>query len=131
MRYNIIDALAGVVMVFILVPKLGVNGYLVTIILTELLNFILSVQRLIKVSNFNIHFFHDILKPVCCIFSAIAIVKYFFTFQELSFFPNLFVVFLQIILVLIGYVFYLYLSSYITHKDIQWFVSIFTNKNYI
>ena len=51
MIINIADALLSVVLVWILVPRFGINGYLVTIYVSELFNTVLSAHRLLKVSG--------------------------------------------------------------------------------
>ena len=51
MVINIADAALSVVLVWILVPRFGIWGYLVTIYVSELFNTVLSVHRLLKVSG--------------------------------------------------------------------------------
>ena len=53
MNVNIADALVSVISVAILVPKIGILGYLVTIYITEILNAALSITRLLRVSGFR------------------------------------------------------------------------------
>lgn len=48
MRYNIIDAATGLLLVWLLLPRYGVAGYLFSISATELLNFALSAARLTR-----------------------------------------------------------------------------------
>ena len=51
MIINIADAALSVILVWILVPRFGITGYLVTIYISELFNTILSVHRLLIVSK--------------------------------------------------------------------------------
>jgi stage V sporulation protein B len=51
MIVNIIDAAVSVVLVVILVPAFGITGYLITIIFGEILNAILSIVRLLKITD--------------------------------------------------------------------------------
>ena len=51
MIINIADALLSVVLVWILVPRFGIGGYLVTIYISEVFNTVLSIHRLLKVSG--------------------------------------------------------------------------------
>ena len=51
MRYNISEALLGVALVVTVLPRHGLNGYLLMIALCELWNFSLSFARLAKVSG--------------------------------------------------------------------------------
>lgn len=54
MRYNIFDAATGLVLVWLLIPRYGVGGYLFSIAATELLNFTLSAARLARVTDFRL-----------------------------------------------------------------------------
>lgn len=51
MLINIADALVSVILVWILVPKFGIGGYLVTIYISEIFNTVFSILRLLKVSG--------------------------------------------------------------------------------
>lgn len=51
MLINIADALLSVILVWVLVPRFGINGYLLTVYLSELFNTVFSVHRLLTVSN--------------------------------------------------------------------------------
>lgn len=51
MIINIADAALSVVLVWVLVPRFGIAGYLVTIYISELFNTVLSVHRLLVVSK--------------------------------------------------------------------------------
>lgn len=72
MNVNIIDALASVVLVWILTPKLGLYGYIVTIYFTEILNTTLSLTKMLTVSGMRMHLWRQIFGPlaavlgVCC-----------------------------------------------------------------
>ena len=67
MRYNIIDAATGLLLVWLLLPRYGVAGYLFSISATELLNFALSAARLTRVTVFR-------LQPLCWLLTAAAAV---------------------------------------------------------
>ncbi len=68
MNVNIIDALVSVICVAILVPQIGILGYLVTIYITEILNAALSITRLLRISGFRPKVFRLLALPL---FSAI------------------------------------------------------------
>lgn len=65
MRYNIIDSALCVVLVAVLLPVFAVKGYIFILYVSELINFFLSVGRLIKVSRLHIEA-ADIIKPLIC-----------------------------------------------------------------
>ena len=64
MRVNIIDSLCSVFLVWLLIPKMGIEGYIATIIISEMFNSTLSVMRLIKVSGIKINVLKWIVKPL-------------------------------------------------------------------
>lgn len=57
-RYNIVSNALDVILLFILLPRLGIRGYFISFLVTHLLNFGLSLRRLIKIGEIqlNIHF---------------------------------------------------------------------------
>lgn len=125
MRYNIIDALVGVIMVATLIPRLAINGYILTIIVTEFLNFCLSIHKLMKIADFHISFCHTVLKPFFCIGSAIAITNLLFRLFPITF-PSIYLMVTVHILIIVGiYIFYLYMFSCLTREDTRWFAAIF------
>ncbi len=48
-RYNIITSTMDVLLLFVLLPRYGMTGYFVSFFVTHLLNFILSIRRLLKI----------------------------------------------------------------------------------
>ena len=50
-RYNILTASMDVAFLYILLPKYGMNGYFISFFITHLLNFILSIRRLLKITK--------------------------------------------------------------------------------
>ena len=51
MGINILDALAGLLLVWLLLPKYALNAYIGIIYFTEILNFVLSVGRLRRLTG--------------------------------------------------------------------------------
>lgn len=54
MRYNIIDSLLCVILVYFLLPKHAVKGYIIILYVSELVNFHLSFGRLVSVCDLKI-----------------------------------------------------------------------------
>lgn len=48
-RYNILTSALDVIFLFLLLPKYGMGGYFFSFLVTHLLNFILSLRRLLKI----------------------------------------------------------------------------------
>jgi O-antigen/teichoic acid export membrane protein len=55
-RYNIITSTLDVVLLYFLLPRYGMMGYFVSFLLTHLLNFALSLRRLLKITALEIPF---------------------------------------------------------------------------
>lgn len=49
-RYNILTSTMDVVLLFLLLPKYGLEGYFVSFLVTHFLNFLLSLRRLLRIS---------------------------------------------------------------------------------
>lgn len=66
-RYNILTSLMDVVFLFFLLPTYGMEGYFVSFAVTHLLNFFLSLRRLIRISGQGV----SLRTPALCGLSAI------------------------------------------------------------
>ena len=49
-RYNIYTSILDVLFLYILLPRYGMRGYFASFLVTHLINFILSLQRLLKIT---------------------------------------------------------------------------------
>ncbi len=70
MWVNIADALISVILVALLLPKMGINGYIVTVYFTEILNATLSITRLLVKSKVKTHTLLWVGRPLLCIVVA-------------------------------------------------------------
>ncbi|RLL11395.1 hypothetical protein D4A47_07175 [Anaerotruncus massiliensis (ex Liu et al. 2021)] len=66
MRYNVADAAISMVLVYLLLPVLGIKGYILVIVLSEVFNFTLSLGRLIRVAKFEVDITERVVKPLLC-----------------------------------------------------------------
>ncbi len=64
MWVNITDSLLSVILVWVLIPRLGIMGYAVVIVIMEAYNFILSIFRLRKRVKFTLHPLTAIAQPL-------------------------------------------------------------------
>lgn len=55
-RYNITTSGLDVVLLFFLLPKYGMSGYFFSFLITHLLNFILSLRRLLSITHLELSF---------------------------------------------------------------------------
>lgn len=68
MWVNISDSLLSVFLIWFLIPKLGISGYAVVIIIMEGYNFLLSALRLRKRIKFKISLFSAVIVPLSLAF---------------------------------------------------------------
>ena len=69
-RYNILTSAMDVVLLYLLLPKYGMEGYFASFFLTHLVNFLLSLGRLLKISGVILPFYI----PALTVASALAAV---------------------------------------------------------
>ncbi|HBL41090.1 MAG TPA: hypothetical protein DDY98_05795 [Ruminococcaceae bacterium] len=87
MRYNIIDSSLCVLLVYILLPKYAVKGYLVIMFLSEIMNFSFSFHRLTTACTVRVRWFADLGKPLLASVGSMAAVqcgKLFFGMDALT-----------------------------------------------
>ena len=60
-RYNILTSALDVVFLYLLLPKYGMSGYFFSFFVTHLLNFGLSLRRLLKISRVSLSFSTPVL----------------------------------------------------------------------
>ena len=65
-RYNIITNILDILFLYLLLPNYGMDGYFLSFALTHLLNFLLSFQRLMKITGQTI----PLRIPLCCMAAA-------------------------------------------------------------
>ena len=56
-RYNIFTSTMDVILLFLLLPRYGMQGYFFSFLITHLINFILSLRRLLKTTHIKIPFY--------------------------------------------------------------------------
>ena len=71
-RYNIITSAMDVAFLYILLPKYGMNGYFFSFCVTHLINFRLSLGRLLKITGQKIPFHAPALAVSACLLSIYA-----------------------------------------------------------
>lgn len=74
MKVNIFDAAMCTLLVYLLCPRIGIWGYILTIYIAELANASLSIRRLTKLSGFTIKL-GSLAKPALCALSSAAVLR--------------------------------------------------------
>lgn len=55
-RYNILTSTMDVVFLYFLLPKYGMSGYFISFLISHVVNFILSLRRLLRIAGNTLHF---------------------------------------------------------------------------
>ena len=69
-RYNILTSAMDVFLLFLLLPKYSMMGYFFSFFVTHLLNFLLSLRRLIRITELNVPFYIPALTCAATLFAA-------------------------------------------------------------
>ena len=81
MIINIIDLVMTILILYFLLPVMGVFGFVISIVISEIFNFTLSFFQLWKVTKFKIDLKNYILKPILssvfsyCILHAFSLIN--------------------------------------------------------
>lgn len=108
MRINIIDAASSALLVYLLCPKIGIMGYIVTIFASEIFNLSCSMVRLMNVTGLRINLVSFVIKPLICALGSCTLVKLMFesvraiACSYLSLFIHLFVALFVYVMFLIA-----------------------------
>lgn len=115
MKCNILDLFISISFIYFLLPVFGANGYIIVLYISEILNGVISIYMLLKLTKLK---FKPLLWVIMPMFSGII------TYQTLKL-VNVFVyntlvsLVLNIFIFILLYIFYLYLMSCVSKKDIK------------
>ena len=79
MNVNIADTLTACLFAILLIPKIGITGYVISIYATEILNTTLSLIKMISVTKMHPKIFRQIFMPILCIIGSTNISKLLLT----------------------------------------------------
>ncbi len=113
MRVNVVDSLLCLVLVFILVPSYGIDGFIMLTIISEVVNAALSVMRLLKIAPLKTDLLRWMVFPVASICAATFGVKLISDFAPLH-------IYLKIALAVAAYGALCFLSGAVNPTDASW-----------
>ena len=70
-RYNILTSAMDVAMLFVLLPRYGMMGYFISFLISHLINFILSLNRLLRFSGVRLPFYLPAMAATACIVTTV------------------------------------------------------------
>lgn len=124
MKVNIADAALSVALVLLLIPRMGIAGYVVTIYVSEFFNTVFSITRLLCIKKIRLSLFKWIYKPLLCIVLATVSVR-----AILIRFPSDRIwaggAIMHCLAVLALYFLLLLITKSIEKEDIEWFKTLF------
>jgi len=129
MKINIADALISVILVWILVPRFGIGGYLFTIYFSELFNTVLSISHLLSISKPRLRVGKWVIKPLIAIVGATTLTQILLLKTNWNFEKSALSIFLHVFSVLVVYLLFLLLLGDIDREDMEWFASLFRKKS--
>lgn len=125
MRYNIIDSAISVILVYTLLPKIGIVGYVICVFATELVNDVLSLNRLISVTHVKIPIYITVIAPIISIIGASAVTNLLFRSLPFEFYSLAVETVAGIFVLVIFYLAFLVALRGLTKDDILWIIGIF------
>ncbi|OQB20336.1 MAG: Stage V sporulation protein B [Firmicutes bacterium ADurb.Bin182] len=129
LKYNVLDSMLKVGLLFVLIPKMGVDGLILVLFCTKILNMTLSIGRLLMVSKLKLQLMNCIIKPVFSIVAAGFAAAFLYRSTASCKIHNGAMLALEMIPVIAVYFLLLILTGCIKTDDIDWFKSIFRNKS--
>ena len=118
MVINIVDALLSVILVWVLLPRYGIMGYIVTVYFTEIINATLSITRLLCATRVRFRIFEWVGKPIITIILSTALTR--FILYKLDLFAQSRIeIAIHVIIISIIYVAFLVLLRAISVKEIK------------
>ncbi len=125
MTVNILDSSLSVLLVWLLLPRFGITGYVITIYITEFVNATLSITRLITKSGMLPRIFKWVSKPLICIVGATCLANLGFRRITLATLSHPMQVTIHIFVTALIYIALLLLTGAFDREDIQWLGNIF------
>lgn len=122
MRYNIWDSALCVALVWLLLPRYGMKGYIFILFFSEIFNFYFSLRRLCKTAAVELRPASDLFAPLCCGVCAPAFVSLLLQFAHIrilgaaSLSAAILSSALVYILLLLGF-------GCVTREDVRWFLT--------
>lgn len=75
MKVNVADSMMCLALVFVLVPKYGIDGYILLTIISEIVNASFSIFRLLKVTGMKIKYVRWLVCPFVSVFASTTLAK--------------------------------------------------------
>lgn len=115
MKCNILDLFVSTSLLYFLLPIYSIYGYIIVIYISELLNGIISIRQLIKVTKLKIKYFSWIIKPI----GAALLTRYIITFINLDTAVTMLSLIIKLVIFLAVYILLLFIIGCMNKKDLK------------
>ena len=126
MKINIADALISVILVWLLIPRYGIGGYLFAVYFSEFFNTVCSVTHLLSISNTAVHPIKWVYKPLFCIVLSTVSARLFWSIPVFRLESGPLSLILHCASVLLLYLLSLRITSGIDKEDATWIKELLT-----
>jgi len=116
-------------LVLLLIPRLGIWGYVITIYVSELFNTVCSITHLLMISRTPVRLFKWVYKPLFCIVSATAAVRFLLERSAWHIDSAALSIILHAAAVILVYVALLRLTRAVEKEDVRWAKKLFSFEN--
>lgn len=120
MKINIADALISVILVYFLVPRYGIDGYLFTIYFSETFNTVFSITHLLSISAPTVRLAKWVYKPLLSIVGATCSVRLLLSLLPLHIPSAPLSITLHCLMVLFLYLLLLRLTGALEREELSW-----------
>lgn len=124
MGVNIADSLLSIALVWFLLPKYGILGYVLTIYIAELFNASTGITRLMQKSGLRANLKKWLFMPLLSIIGAASIANILFQLIRFSSNISAFQLVLHVLVTLAFYLLLLVCTNSIDKEDLEWFLGI-------
>ena len=119
MIYNVWEGVINVVLLFILLPRVAIMGYIAVMYIKEIFNAVLSIRRLSKVTSVDFKSMGLCTTLLCSVGAGV--------FCNIAF-PSM-SIFAKIVTYCVFYISLLYVGSAVSRDDIRWIVRLCRENN--
>ena len=75
MKINIIDLLISITLIYFGIPFLGTFGYILVLYVSEYINGLMSIDKILKKANIQFRYLEWVIKPLICLFTSLFIIN--------------------------------------------------------
>ncbi len=128
MKINIADALISVILVWVLIPKYGINGYIFAIYFSEFFNTVCSITHLLTVSQTPVRLLKWIYKPLVSIVVSTSVLRAVWSISSLYIPSKVLSIVLHFTSTVIVYLLLLIFTKGLDREDLVWIRQLFSKK---